>query len=526
MRAVEASAKTREEAIQIALKELGIEMYEVDKIEILDEGSKGIFGFGARPVKVRLVAENMPDLPVRKAERSEEPRASRDARNERPSERGGDRGGDRGRGDRNDNRGERNRDQEKPREAREPRGERPQGERKQGDRPQGDRPQGDRPQGDRPQGDRNRNDRGPRAERGGEGGGGGERPARPQGEGDRGRGGDRPRNERNDRGGRDRDRGGRDRNDRGPRNDRGGGRGDNAQRSLIQKGDSEFGYDPGDGEPHEGSLAAVAAAAAGSVNAERAPREERPPRAPRPPREPREPRPERAPRAAREDGDSDPGDATPEELASQHEQSRDAEEASFAPLTDAQGDEASSFMSELIQKMGITAGVQFTRIEDGGARLNVESEDGAILIGRKGRTLSALQYVVNRIISRGDTAENTERLIVDVGGYVDRRRESLEDMARNLAEKAKGTGRNMRLKPMSPQERRIIHVTLQGDEEVRTFSLGESLYRSVVISPKNASPEAPSRGPRGGRSRGHRGGRGRGGQRRDRFEVDAGQFGD
>lgn len=490
-------------------------MYEVDKIEILDEGSKGIFGFGARPVKVRLVAEHMPDLPVRKPERNEAPRAPREAREER--------GGDRGR---NENR-DRNRSQEKPREARP------------------ERPQGDRPQGDRNQGDRNRNDRGPRAERndrGGERGGerpqgdrnadrgpaNAERPARPQGEGDRNRNDRGPRGER---GGRDRNRN--DRGDRGPRNDRdrgGRGRNDNAQRGAIPKGDSEYGYDPDHDEPVEGSLAAVAAAAAGSVGTtERPPREERParePRAPRPPREPRPDRPERAPRATHEDGDSDPGDATPEELASQNEQSRDAEEASFAPLTDAQGDEAQSFMTELIQKMGITAGVQFNRIEDGGARLNVESEDGAILIGRKGRTLSALQYVVNRIISRGDTAENTERLIVDVGGYVDRRRESLEDMARNLAEKAKGTGRNMRLKPMSPQERRIIHVTLQGDEDVRTFSLGESLYRSVVISPKNASPEAPSRGPRGGRSRGHRGGRGRGGQRRDRFEVDAGQFGD
>lgn len=481
MRAVEASAKTREEAIQIGLKELGIEMYEVDKIEILDEGSKGLFGFGARPVKVRLVAENMPDLPVRKPER-EEARAPRQERNDR-----GDRG-DRGDRNRNENR-DRNRDQEKPRE---PRGERPQGERS-----------------DR--GDRNRNenrdrnqDRGPRNDRGGD---------------------------RNDRGGRDRNRGRNDRgdrNDRGPRNDRGGrggGRGDQS-RPAIPRGDSEYGYDPGfEDQPEEGSIAAVAAAAAGRVQAERAPREERParePRAPRPPREPREPR---APRAE-DAGDGDNADLSPEELASQHEQSRELEEASFAPLTDQQGEEAASFVSELIQKMGIEAGVQFNRAEDGGARLSVESEDGAILIGRKGRTLGALQYVINRVISRGDTAENTERLIVDVGGYVDRRRESLEDMARNLAAKAKDTGRNMRLKPMSPQERRIIHVTLQGDEEVRTYSLGESLYRSVVISPKNASPEAPSRGPRGGRSRGHRGGRGRGGQRRDRFEVDAGQFGD
>lgn len=260
--------------------------------------------------------------------------------------------------------------------------------------------------------------------------------------------------------------------------------------------------------------------------APRPPREERAPRAPRPPREERPARPARPPRAERAEGDEEDGEAAEADRGPQVEQSQAAEEASFAPLTDAQGAEAEATMREIIEKMGIAANVGFARIEDGGARLNVESEDGAILIGRKGRTLSALQYLVNRMISRGDTAENTERLIVDVGGYVDRRRESLEDMARSLAEKAKDTGRNMRLKPMSPQERRIVHVTLQDDPDVRTFSLGESLFRSVIISPKNATNDAPTRSSRGGRGRGSRGGRGRGGPRRDRFEVDAGQFGD
>ena len=61
MKAVEASAKTREEAIQKALSELGVEMYEVDKIEILDEGSKGLFGLGARPIKVKVIVEHLSD---------------------------------------------------------------------------------------------------------------------------------------------------------------------------------------------------------------------------------------------------------------------------------------------------------------------------------------------------------------------------------------------------------------------------------------------------------------------------------
>lgn len=515
MRAVEASAKTREEAIQIGLKELGVEMYEVDKIEILDEGSKGLFGFGARPVKVRLVAEHLPDLPARKPERSPERSAERTP--ERAPEARADRGGDRERGGRGGDR-ERGERQDRPREERGDRGGRG-GERggerggrqdrePRGERPQGDRPQGDRPQGDRPQGERGGRDR----DRGGR---------------DRDRGGERNRDARGDgrgdRGGRDRNRDGRgDRNDR-PRRDERGGR---TPQRAAQTGDSEFGYDP----DHDTSVNPGVVGEAVETAAEQRPaREPREPREQRPAREPRAPRPERAPRAPRpqdEEGDPEAAAMAEAESGPQQEQTQDAEEASFAPLTDAQGTEAAATMHEIIGKMGITATTAFARNEDGGARLNIESEDSAILIGRKGRTLSAMQYLINRMISRGDTAENTERLIVDVGGYVDRRRESLEDMARNLAAKAKDTGRNMRLKPMSPQERRIIHVTLQDDEDVRTFSLGESLYRSVVISPKNARPDGGSRSSRGGRGRGYRGGRGRGGRGRDRFEVDAGQFGD
>jgi spoIIIJ-associated protein len=181
-----------------------------------------------------------------------------------------------------------------------------------------------------------------------------------------------------------------------------------------------------------------------------------------------------------------------------------------APITDEQGVEAATLLEEIIAKMGIAGTAAFVRSEDGSARINVSSEDSAILIGRKGRNLSAMQYLINRMISRGDTNENTERIVVDVEGYVDRRRESLEELARTMATRAKETQRNMRLKPLSPQERRIIHLTLQGDEEIRTFSLGESLFRSVVISPKNAV--RPERAPRS--SRGNRGGRRRGGRGR------------
>jgi len=407
MRAVEASAKTREEAIQIALKELGVEMYEVDKIEILDEGSRGLFGFGVRPVRVRVVVEHLPDLPAPRPADRESRRPDRERHGGRDSRRGGDRGRGSARGDRG-SRGDR---QEKAP---------------------------------------------PKSERGGQ-------PSRKD-------------------------------------------RGEQAAR------------------PPRGEQAA---------RGENRPRPSRPERGNRPERRPERPSPPRPPVAERPDirEEAEAGAPAEDETAGAAsevlERKNDvAEQETFAPISDAQGSEAAALLEEIIAKMGIEGKATFSRANDGSARLNVESPDGALLIGRKGRNLSALQYVVNRMISQGDTAETSERIVVDVEGYVERCRANLEGMARGLAQKAKELQRNMRLKPMTPQERRIIHLTLQDDPDVRTFSLGESLYRSVVISPKNAKPEQRPAPPRGRNTRG-RGGQGRHSHPRHRdVELDAGQFGD
>lgn len=178
-------------------------------------------------------------------------------------------------------------------------------------------------------------------------------------------------------------------------------------------------------------------------------------------------------------------------------------------MTDEQGREAAALLQDVISKMGIEAQVEYKRDADGSARLDVASPDSALLIGRKGRNLQAMQYIINRIIARADNNEVPERLLVDIEGYVDRRRASLEELAQNLAERAKATGRDVHLKPLSPQERRVVHLILQGDPDVRTFSIGDTLHRIVVISPKN-------RRGGGGGGRGF-GGRGRGPRREDRY---------
>ncbi len=170
--------------------------------------------------------------------------------------------------------------------------------------------------------------------------------------------------------------------------------------------------------------------------------------------------------------------------------------------------EAAALLQEVIRRMGIEATVTSQASEDGGICLKVDSPDSAILIGRKGRNLSSMQYLINRMVQSGESGEDTERLVIDVEGYLDRRQEALEDLARRLAQRAKETRRRVRVKPMSPQERRIIHMTLEDDPDVKTFSVGDALVRSVVIAPKDEIAEDEQR-PARRRSGGRRGGRGR-----------------
>jgi spoIIIJ-associated protein len=186
--------------------------------------------------------------------------------------------------------------------------------------------------------------------------------------------------------------------------------------------------------------------------------------------------------------------------------------------TDARGNDAAALLEEIIRRMGIRATVSTDTLEDGSIRLNVDTPDSAILIGRKGKTLASLQYLINRMVNTGEDPDKVERIIVDTEGYLDRRRDSLEELARRLAQRAKETGKRVRLKPLDPQERRIIHLALQDNPDVETYSVGNAQIRSVVIQPKGMAQiqdvpeddEAPSRSERGGRRGGH------GGERRDR----------
>lgn len=197
------------------------------------------------------------------------------------------------------------------------------------------------------------------------------------------------------------------------------------------------------------------------------------------------------------------------------------------PITDEAaeviGKSAAALLHEVITKMGIESTVS-SSLRGNEIVLSVESEDSAILIGRKGRNLSSMQFLINRIALDAEDPGGSRRLVVDVEGYLDRRKSSLEEMALGLAERAKETGKTMHLKPLNPQERRIVHLCLEDDAQVTTYSLGSTVHRRVVIVPEGAEvpdltvdddAESSDEGGRGNGRSGRRDGRrdNRGGNR-------------
>ena len=119
---------------------------------------------------------------------------------------------------------------------------------------------------------------------------------------------------------------------------------------------------------------------------------------------------------------------------------------------------------------------------DGNIALTIEGDKSGLLIGRKGKTLDALQFIVNRIVNK--TLDKRIRVVVDSENYRQRRRDSLTQMALRMGDKAKRIGKPVTTNPLNPRERRIIHLALQEDGRLNTKSKGEGLLKKVVIFPK------------------------------------------
>ncbi len=143
---------------------------------------------------------------------------------------------------------------------------------------------------------------------------------------------------------------------------------------------------------------------------------------------------------------------------------------------------AKDAVEKLLFLMKIPATVQLREEDEApfSATLDIEGEELGLLIGRRGQTLTTLQYIVNLIVSR--KLKSGVRINLDVAGYKQRRQEELHNLALRIAELVKSTKRAITLEPMSPSERRVVHLALRDDPEVITQSVGEEENRKVIVS--------------------------------------------
>ncbi|MBT3267035.1 KH domain-containing protein [Candidatus Poribacteria bacterium] len=152
-------------------------------------------------------------------------------------------------------------------------------------------------------------------------------------------------------------------------------------------------------------------------------------------------------------------------------------------LQEAADTSPADILRDIIDLMGIDADVE-AEVREDELYLNIDTDDVALLIGRHGTTLDAIQYLVNSAVSK--TSDVRQRIVVNAGEYREKREDMLVEMAHQAARRARATGREVPLEPMSPRDRRIVHMTLRDDEDVRTFSRDEGRFRAVVVAPSDS----------------------------------------
>lgn len=172
---------------------------------------------------------------------------------------------------------------------------------------------------------------------------------------------------------------------------------------------------------------------------------------------------------------------------------------------------AAEYVKSILLAMGLDQITVTHTVKDNVLNIKLEGDVSGAAIGRRGETLDALQYLAGLTANRGEG--DYMRIVLDSGNYRDKRRGTLEQLAKKLANTVIKTGRSTTLEPMNPYERRIIHSTIAEIKGVTSASTGEEPNRCVVISSTEPKPQRSSEGKSG---RGGRGGRNGGGRRDDR----------
>lgn len=169
---------------------------------------------------------------------------------------------------------------------------------------------------------------------------------------------------------------------------------------------------------------------------------------------------------------------------------------------------AVQYIFNIFDKMGVKAEYTYEETEDG-VIINLDSDDTSFIIGRRGENLDAIQYLASMFCNRLD--DEYYRVVLDSNGYREKRKKTLEDLAKKIAKNVLRSGRSTVLEPMNPYERRIIHSMISEIEGVSSRSVGEEPYRKIIISSLNKKEHR-----HGDKRGGGRGGRRGGGERRNK----------
>lgn len=144
---------------------------------------------------------------------------------------------------------------------------------------------------------------------------------------------------------------------------------------------------------------------------------------------------------------------------------------------------AIDFLSKVFKAMNVDAKIEVNYDEENAlVDINIVGDDMGVLIGKRGQTLDSLQYLVSLVLNKD--SESYLKVKLDTENYRQRRKDTLENLGKNIAYKVKRTRKSVSLEPMNPYERRIIHSVLQNDKFVETYSEGEEPYRRVVVALK------------------------------------------
>ncbi len=188
---------------------------------------------------------------------------------------------------------------------------------------------------------------------------------------------------------------------------------------------------------------------------------------------------------------------------------RPAKVRAFIEMADAPEDpaeQAAAYLKKVLAQMGLSDVTIEIEHEESGANLRLDGEDIGFIIGHRGETLDALQYLASLVANHVE--ESYYRVTLDVGNYREKRKETLEALGKRMALRALKSGRNTSLEPMNPYERRIIHTAVQTVEGVKSWSVGEDLNRHVVIGPEGGERPQHRNDHRGSDRYGRRGDRG------------------